>query len=297
MDRLHECATAFRRLLCPCLPTQLSQATPAHSPTQEFEKRELLLLAKLDAKTNECDDIQSKLADLDGQLESKRSEATSLAAARIAVIAEFEAFIRDKHPFVDPLTHIFHRCIWVEGGCGRFVGLLLIKFSCPNCKWPVGPGTSTLLHTSTTPHNRKIKRSRKPAASDVAGGMRDDDSGDDDDDDDLLDTADDDDGGDDDEVDEDDGTEVCPPGCEQTLYDRVCEMREQRLDEEDAAADVAKQAESIKKEREVLAKKARLTEQSLNAINQVCACLCGWGVTACLWLWCCGATARFRKAG
>jgi hypothetical protein len=97
--------------------------------------------------------------------------------------------------------------------------------------------------------------------------MRDDASSASDDDDDL--DAADEDGGDDLDDDGDGGAEVCPPGCEQGLYDKVCELREQRLDEEDAGADVAKQAEGVRKEREVLAKKGRVIEQSLSAINQV----------------------------
>ena len=49
----------------------------------------------------------------------------------------------------------------------------------------------------------------------------------------------------------------------------MCELREQRLDEEDAAANLARASETLKKERELLAKKGRLIEQSLGAINQV----------------------------
>lgn len=115
---------------------------------------------------------------------------------------------------------------------------------------------------------RKIKRSSKRAGASPA------DDSDDDDDDDDLDVGDEDEGADDAE-DEDDSIEVCPPGCEQALYDKVCELREQRLDEEEAAADVAKHAEAIKKDREVLAKKGRLIDQSLNAINQVSRASCG----------------------
>jgi hypothetical protein len=41
------------------------------------------------------------------------------------------------------------------------------------------------------------------------------------------------------------------------------------MDEEAAAADVVKQAEAVRKDREALGKKERMVEQSLRAINQV----------------------------
>ena len=44
---------------------------------------------------------------------------------------------------------------------------------------------------------------------------------------------------------------------------QVCELREARLDEEDAAVEVGKAMEQLKKERESLAKKERLMDQSL----------------------------------
>ena len=58
-------------------------------------------------------------------------------------------------------------------------------------------------------------------------------------------------------------------GCDPSLYERVVDLRERRLDEEDAAAEVNKSLETIKKERELLSKKAKVIEQSLAAINQV----------------------------
>lgn len=117
-----------------------------------------------------------------------------------------------------------------------------------------------------SPTRRKIKRSSKRGGA--AGGG---DGGSEDDDSDLDGSSDGSgDGDDDEEWDEaGGGPEVCPPGCEQAVYDRVCELREARLDEEDAAAEVARAAEGLRKEREVAAKKVRLVEQSLAAINTV----------------------------
>jgi hypothetical protein len=62
---------------------------------------------------------------------------------------------------------------------------------------------------------------------------------------------------------------VCPPGCDPALYDAVTELREHRLEEEEAAAEVAKALEALGKDRALLAKKAKLVDTSLAAINQV----------------------------
>ena len=107
---------------------------------------------------------------------------------------------------------------------------------------------------------RKIKRSKKRSAG---GGEEDADLEEEEDDDDDLDE--DDDADDDDEA----GEEVCPAGCDAQLYEKVIELRERRLDEEEAAAEVAKVVEATKKEREIHSKKFKLLEQSLGAINQV----------------------------
>jgi len=103
---------------------------------------------------------------------------------------------------------------------------------------------------------RKIKRLKKKAGG---GGAEEEDEEDDDDDDDM---------GEEDEEDEgDEGEEACPAGCEQALYERVLDLRERRLDEEDAAAEVAKAADGLRRERELLSKKQRLVDTAVAAIN------------------------------
>jgi hypothetical protein len=47
------------------------------------------------------------------------------------------------------------------------------------------------------------------------------------------------------------------------------ELRERRLDEDDEIAEVARAVEAIRKEREMLSKKARVLETGLAGINQV----------------------------
>ena len=50
------------------------------------------------------------------------------------------------------------------------------------------------------------------------------------------------------------------------------ELREHRLDEEEAAAEVAKAVEALGKDKTLLGKKAKLIDTSLAAINQVRWC-------------------------
>lgn len=102
---------------------------------------------------------------------------------------------------------------------------------------------------------RRIKRSRRHGARDGSGSSDSEDSGCE--------------GGSESGSDDEAGEEVCPPGCEPGLYERVVELRGRRLDEEEAGGEVGKALEGIRKERELLGKKARLLEQALAAVNQV----------------------------
>jgi hypothetical protein len=53
------------------------------------------------------------------------------------------------------------------------------------------------------------------------------------------------------------------------MYERVCDLREKRLDEEELVSDFTKTIDVLKKEKEALAKKQKLVEQGLAVINQV----------------------------
>uniref|UniRef100_A0ABM0LYK4 Myosin-2 heavy chain-like n=1 Tax=Saccoglossus kowalevskii TaxID=10224 RepID=A0ABM0LYK4_SACKO len=56
---------------------------------------------------------------------------------------------------------------------------------------------------------------------------------------------------------------VCPPGCEQEMFDNVCAMREKRLDIEEAMADEKKLHDNMKKDSETLQKKAKIIDSNL----------------------------------
>lgn len=79
------------------------------------------------------------------------------------------------------------------------------------------------------------------------------------------------------ESDEDDESEgggydldVCPPACDQTLYDNTCSLREKRLDLEEEVAEEKKNMDAYKKELDTLQKKAKVIDQGLkNAENEL----------------------------
>jgi len=102
---------------------------------------------------------------------------------------------------------------------------------------------------------RKIKRSKKA-------------QGDSDDEDYDSDAEDDEDDEDEDFDDDDEDEEVCPPGCDQVLYEKVCDIREKRLDQEDVIVEFQKGIDNLKKEKEQYSKKQKVVEGSLQKINQ-----------------------------
>ncbi len=56
---------------------------------------------------------------------------------------------------------------------------------------------------------------------------------------------------------------VCPPGCDQALFDNTCALREKRLDFEELLAEEKKIAESLKKEVDALTKKQKIIDNGL----------------------------------
>lgn len=71
------------------------------------------------------------------------------------------------------------------------------------------------------------------------------------------------------EEDEDDSMEggfddsVCPPGCDEQLFNEVIAMRERRLDLEEALVEEKKVAEQLKKDTDALVKKSKVMESQL----------------------------------
>merc|ERR1740130_1071810 len=69
------------------------------------------------------------------------------------------------------------------------------------------------------------------------------------------------DGDDDDEEEEEE--EVCPPGCDPALYEKVCELREKRLEQEELYAEFQKSVEGLKKENDALIRKEKVIDKAL----------------------------------
>ncbi|XP_052060229.1 cilia- and flagella-associated protein 44-like isoform X9 [Mytilus californianus] len=102
----------------------------------------------------------------------------------------------------------------------------------------------------TKVYKKKIKRAKKKVSEDDESEESDDDSDDDSEWDEDEDESDDDAGGYD--------LDICPPGCDQTLYDNTCAMREKRLDIEEALVEEKKNNETLKKELESMNKKLKV---------------------------------------
>jgi len=100
---------------------------------------------------------------------------------------------------------------------------------------------------------KKIKRTRKSSAE---GGGDDEYNSDEEEDDE--------DGGDSGDDMDDEEEEVCPPGCDPALYEKVCELREKRLEQEDVYADFQKGVELLKKENDTLIKKEKVIDKALS---------------------------------
>ena len=62
--------------------------------------------------------------------------------------------------------------------------------------------------------------------------------------------------------------DVCPPGCDQSLYDATCLQREKRLDVEETLAEERKNRETFIKEIEGLQRKAKVVESAARVAAQ-----------------------------
>ncbi|KAL4229263.1 hypothetical protein ACF0H5_012303 [Mactra antiquata] len=103
---------------------------------------------------------------------------------------------------------------------------------------------------------KKIKRSKKKATEG------------DDDDEDSDEDSDDDSDWDEDEDDEESETggydlDICPPGCDQNLYEATCQLREKRLDIEEALVEEKKTNDTLKKELDGFHKKSKVIDNGL----------------------------------
>ncbi|XP_052253766.1 cilia- and flagella-associated protein 44-like isoform X2 [Dreissena polymorpha] len=108
---------------------------------------------------------------------------------------------------------------------------------------------------------KKIKRSKKKTTE---GDDDEEDSDDDSDEDEDW----------DEEEDEDESEsggydlDICPPGCDQNLYEATCQQREKRLDIEEALVEEKKTNDALKKELEGYGKKSKVIDSGLKTAQQ-----------------------------
>jgi len=72
----------------------------------------------------------------------------------------------------------------------------------------------------------------------------------------------------DEDEDDDEGAlddSVCPPGCDESLFNSACQLREKKLDLEEALVDEKKIAETLKKDTDATLKKAKIMEAQLKS--------------------------------
>ncbi|CAK8686101.1 unnamed protein product [Clavelina lepadiformis] len=177
---------------------------------KEYEKRETTLSGRVVSKRIELTEINTKAADMQIKLETKRRDIERLSDREKALYASFAASLGENNKFADFLNKVFRK---------------------------------------------KIKRAKKKvveegeeADSDVTSSDESDWSSEEDEDDSVE-------GGFDDSM--------CPPGCDQILFDSALALREKRLDLEEALVEEKKVAETLKKDSDALGKKAKVMESQL----------------------------------
>merc|ERR1712151_151351 len=110
----------------------------------------------------------------------------------------------------------------------------------------------------TKVYKKKIKRTKKKS-NDEEGGSDEDSDEESSDDDDY--DSDEDDESDEDELDD----SVCPQGCDQATFDQVCQLREKKLDLEEAIVEEKKVHDVLKKELDALTKKVKIIDNGLKS--------------------------------
>ncbi|KAK3770719.1 hypothetical protein RRG08_037905 [Elysia crispata] len=178
---------------------------------KEYEIREDILAEKVANKQQEKLDMQSKMLEVQGKIDSKKKDIEKLQEKEKSLMASFTQSLGENNKFADYLTKVF---------------------------------------------KKRVKRTKKKMTEE---GESDEDSDED--------SSDDSDWEESDEESESEvggfDLDVCPPGCDQKLYDDTCTLREKRLDNEEALAEEKKNQDAQKKELESLQKKAKVIDSQL----------------------------------
>ncbi|KAJ3223187.1 Cilia- and flagella-associated protein 44 [Clydaea vesicula] len=103
---------------------------------------------------------------------------------------------------------------------------------------------------------RKIKRAKKKVKSEKVDGEEHEDESEEESDDEYGD-------GNDESDEEDQEEEICPNDCDTAVFNKVLELREKKLDEEEILSEIQKSIEALKKENESLIKKEKVIHVAL----------------------------------
>ncbi|RUS72790.1 hypothetical protein EGW08_019450, partial [Elysia chlorotica] len=178
---------------------------------KEYEIREDILAEKVANKQQEKLDMQTKMLEVQGKIDSKKKDIEKLQEKEKSLMVTFTQSLGENNKFADYLTKVF---------------------------------------------KKRVKRTKKKMTEE---GESDEDSDED--------SSDDSDWEESDEESESEiggyDLDVCPPGCDQKLYDDTCTLREKRLDNEEALAEEKKNQDAQKKELESLQKKAKVIDSQL----------------------------------
>jgi hypothetical protein len=74
---------------------------------RDFDKKEVVLIQKRQAKDNDRKDLLDKIGECNVKLDQKRIELEGLAAKRALVLADFDTLVPESDAFRDPLSKIF----------------------------------------------------------------------------------------------------------------------------------------------------------------------------------------------
>ncbi|KAJ3125750.1 Cilia- and flagella-associated protein 44 [Physocladia obscura] len=109
---------------------------------------------------------------------------------------------------------------------------------------------------------KKIKRTKKKVKTEEDGVEEEEEEEEEEEDDDDEDFDDDESGG---ENNEDESLDSCPPDLDPTVFNRILELRERKLDLEDALVEIQKAVETFKKENDTLIKKEKVIDTALRS--------------------------------
>ncbi|VDN95986.1 unnamed protein product [Rodentolepis nana] len=191
----------------------------------EFESEERGLTDNYDNKLQEKNDIEEKIADNEVEIESTLANIERTTAKENEVYEDFKAFLGESNSWSDFLQKVYRKKVKRKAK-GANAGENASEESSVSDSF-----TSEISEWNDSDEYKDSEEDYDIGEGESGTGIYD------------LDT--------------------CPPGCPETDYDQTVAFREMRLDVEDEITEQKHLLETIKKESEILAKKAKIAQQNL----------------------------------